>query len=189
MLTLFYQPTLNNYNNPSGIFMKKTQRSFKTASICALLSLGLSNHSFAEAPGGPNCGWGNMLFQGDKGLVPHTAAYLTNGLSSFNAFFGIVFGTNGCENDGVLSYTGVPMLGMNHILDELAVDMANGSGEALNALSVALKIEKEDRDYFDQVMHENFSTIFSHENIEAMQVMNNITTVISKDERLKNYLS
>lgn len=169
--------------------MKSPMHSLKITSICAVLSLGFSTTSFAEAPGGPDCGWGNMLFQGDKGFVPHTAAYLTNGLSSFNAFFGIVFGTNGCETDGVLSYTGTPMLGMNHILDELAVDMANGSGEALGALSVALKIEKEDRDYFDQVMHKNFSTIFSHENIEALQVMNNITTILSKDERLKNYLS
>lgn len=169
--------------------MKLSLHSLKITSLCTLFSLSLSGQSFAEAPGGPDCGWGNMLFQGDKGFVPHTAAYLTNGLSSFNAFFGIVFGTNGCETDGVLSYTGVPMLGMNHILDELAVDMANGSGEALSALSVALKIEKEDRSYFDQVMHENFSTIFSHENIEAMQVMNNITNVLAKDERLKNYLS
>ena len=161
----------------------------KITSVCALFSLGLSSQSFAAAPGGPDCGWGNMLFQGDKGLVPHTAAYLTNGLTSFNAFFGIVFGTNGCETDEVLSYSGVPMLGMNHILDELATDMAAGSGEALSALSLALKIEKQDRDYFEQVMHQNFSEIFKHENIEALEVMNNITNVIAKDERLANYLT
>lgn len=173
--------------------MKSSMHSLKINSFCALListiSLSFSNQSFAEAPGGPDCGWGNMLFQGDKGLVPHTAAYLTNGLSSFNAFFGIVFGTNGCKTDDVLSYTGTPMLGMNHILDELAVDMANGSGEALSALAVALNIEKNDRPYFEQVMHENFSTIFTDEDIEALQVMNNISTVLSKDARLKSYLS
>jgi hypothetical protein len=168
--------------------IKKKYR-FKKICVCALFSLGLSTHSFAAAPGGPDCGWGNMLFQGDKGVVPHAAAYLTNGLSSFNAFFGIVFGTNGCETDEVLSYTGVPMLGMNHILDELAVDMANGSGEALSALSVALKIEKQDRKYFEEVMHQNFSEIFKHENIEAIQVMNNITTVLAKDDRLAVYIS
>lgn len=27
-----------------------------------------SLNAFAEAPGGPNCGWGNMLFEGQKGL-------------------------------------------------------------------------------------------------------------------------
>jgi Protein of unknown function (DUF3015) len=169
--------------------MKSPIHSLKITSICAVLSLGFSSLSFAEAPGGPDCGWGNMLFRGDKGVVPHTAAYLTNGLSTFNAFFGIVLGTNGCETDGVLSYSGSPLLGLNHILDELAVDMAKGSGEALSALGLALKIEKEDRNYFYQVMHENFSTIFSHQDIEAVQVMNNVTAVLSKDARLKSYLS
>jgi hypothetical protein len=154
------------------------------ASLCLF-----SSNIYAEAPGGPDCGWGNMLFQGDKGGIPHTVAYLTNGLSSFNAFFGIVFGTNGCTTDGVLTYSGQPMLGLNHILDELVQDIAQGSGEALNALSVAMKIEKQDRDYFDQVMHENFETIFPHEDMQAQQVINNITDVMKKDERLKAYLS
>lgn len=152
------------------------------------LSLSLSSLSKAEAPGGPDCGWGNMLFQGDKGFVPHTAAYLTNGLTSFNAFFGIVFGTNGCETDGVLTYTGEPMLGLNDMLDELAEDIARGSGEALSALSVAMKIEKKDRPHFEAVLHENFSEIFTDENINATEVMNNIARIISKDEQLKNYL-
>lgn len=173
-----------NLNNP----VKKSLQTFKIMSIFSLLSLGISNQSFAAAPGGPDCGWGNMLFQGDKGLVPHTAAYLTNGVTSANAFFGIVLGTNGCETDGVLSYSGVPKLGLNHILDELAVDMAKGSGEALSALSIALKVEKKDRDYFDQVMHQNFSNIFNHQDVEAAQVMNNINSVLGKDERLKSYL-
>ncbi len=153
------------------------------------LGLSLSSLSHAEAPGGPDCGWGNMLFQGDKGWVPHTAAYMTNGLSSFNAFFGIVFGTNGCETDGVLTYSGEPMLGLNDMLDELAEDIAQGSGEALTALSVAMKIEKEDRPHFEKVLHENFSDIFTNEDMNAVDVMNNIASVISKDEQLKNYLS
>jgi hypothetical protein len=157
--------------------------------LATLFSFSTIPASHAAAPGGPDCGWGNMLFQGDKGVIPHTAAYLTNGLTSFNAFFGIVFGTNGCETDGVLSYTGEPMLGLNHMLDELAEDMARGSGEALNALSLALKIEKTDRPHFEQVLHENFDSIFSHEDIEAAQVINNIQNVMAQDVRLKNYLS
>ncbi len=153
-------------------------------SACLLLS----NPAHAEAPGGPDCGWGNMLFQGDRGFVPHTAAYLTNGLTSFNAFFGIVSGTNGCETDGVISYSGTPMLGLNHIIDELAEDIARGEGEALNALSVAFKVEKEDRKHFDQVMHKNFSKIFKHEDMQAKDLMKNIVKVMQEDERLNVYL-
>ena len=161
----------------------------KTATVCFAVLCLFSSNSYAEAPGGPDCGWGNMLFEGDKGGIPHTVAYLTNGLSSFNTFFGIVFGTNGCTTDGTLTYKGEPMLGLNHILDELVQDIARGSGEALNALSVAMKIEKQDRDHFDKVMHENFESIFPHENMQAQHIINNISDVMKKDARLKAYAS
>lgn len=173
--------------------MHSTKHSSYTLLSCMLFSFIVSLTSpqtlRAEAPGGPDCGWGNMIFQGDKGVVPHTVAYLTNGLVSFNVFFGILFASNGCQTDGVLSYDGVPMLGLNHMLDELAQDIALGSGEALNALSVAMKIEKQDRDYFDSLMHENFERIFESENMEALQVMQNIQDIVKDDPRLKHYLA
>lgn len=174
--------------------MQTTKHSVSSTLLTCMLftfivSLSATQVARAEAPGGPDCGWGNMLFQGDKGVVPHTAAYLTNGLTSFNAFFGILFASNGCKTDGVLTYDGVPMLGLNHMLDELAQDIALGSGEALNALSVALKIEKQDRDYFDSLMHENFALIFENENMEALHVMQNIQDIVKHDPRLKHYLA
>ncbi len=157
-----------------------------TLGLTALL--GINNIAHAEAPGGPDCGWGNMIFQGDNGVVSHTAAYVTNGLSSFNAFFGIVFGTNGCDTRGVLTYGGEPMLGLNHMLDELAQDIAQGQGEALSALNVALKIQPEDRAYFNETLHHRFNDIFKHENIEAAEVYQNIQALMREDERLKPYL-
>lgn len=62
-----------------------------------------SANAFAEAPGGPGCGWGNMLFKGQRGLASHLVASTTNG-SSGNATFGMTSGTNGCRTDGALSY-------------------------------------------------------------------------------------
>lgn len=31
--------------------------------------LAASTGAFADAPGGPGCGWGNMLFEGESGPV------------------------------------------------------------------------------------------------------------------------
>ena len=36
---------------------------------------------FADAAGGNGCGWGNMLFEGQRGVAPHFLATTTNGTS------------------------------------------------------------------------------------------------------------
>ena len=54
----------------------------------------VSINAMAEAPGGPNCGWGNMLFEGQRGTPAHFLASTTNGTSG-NATFGMTSGTNG----------------------------------------------------------------------------------------------
>ena len=68
-----------------------------------------SASAFAVAPGGPNCGWGNMLFKGQSGLPSHFVASTTNGTSG-NATFGMTSGTNGCSTNGTLTYGGKPLL-------------------------------------------------------------------------------
>ena len=82
-------------------------------SLLAITSLS----ALAEAPGGPNCGWGNMLFEGERGLPSHFIASTTNGTSG-NATFGMTSGTNGCSTDGALTYGGKSLLAINGMLDE-----------------------------------------------------------------------
>src|SRR5690606_24752765 len=118
-----------------------------------------SSLAMAEAAGGPDCGWGNMIFKGQSGLIPHLAATITNGTSG-NATFGMTSGTNGCSVDGKLTYGGQPMIGMEGVLDEFIVDAANGQGEAMNAVAVSMGIQPEDRPAFANAMHQNFNSIF-----------------------------
>ena len=66
----------------------------KILTTVALLTV--SSSAMAASPGGPNCGWGNMLFKGQSGTATHVMASLTNG-STGNATFGMTFGTNGCS--------------------------------------------------------------------------------------------
>lgn len=151
--------------------------------ILAAALLGSSVTAFAEAPGGPGCGWGNLLFKGQNGLPIHLLATLVNGTSG-NATFGMTTGTNGCSTSGNLSYNGKSLLGMNGVLEEVAQDMAAGQGEALTALSVSMGIPSEERTHFNAVMHQNFSAIFTSKEVTAGEVADNITAVMQKDEKL-----
>ncbi|PKM21653.1 MAG: hypothetical protein CVV10_08265 [Gammaproteobacteria bacterium HGW-Gammaproteobacteria-14] len=159
--------------------MKKT--------VIAALLLGSAAGAQATAPGGPGCGWGNMLFQGQSGLPIHLIATLVNGTSG-NATFGMTTGTNGCDTSGALSYSGTSLLGMTGVLEEVAMDMATGQGEALTALSVSLGVSSDDRAHFNAVMHQNFSTIFSREDVTAGEVADQISAVMKSDEVLAKYI-
>ena len=160
--------------------MKKT--------LIAAVLLGSSATASAVAPGGPGCGWGNMLFEGQSGMPMHLLATLVNGTSG-NATFGMTTGTNGCDTSGSLSYSGSSLLGMTGVMEEVAQDMATGEGEALTALSVSMGIEASDRAHFNAVMHENFAAIFPHQDVTADEVMASITDVMKKDDSLSKYLA
>lgn len=151
-------------------------------SLFAITSLNAS----AEAPGGPGCGWGNLLFKGQRGMASHLVASTTNA-SSGNATFGITSGTNGCRTDGVLTYHGKPMLVLSGIMDELSEDMAKGEGEALTAYAVVLGVQPEDRAHFAAVTHEHFTEIFSSADVTAEDVHSATLVVLRKDARLAKY--
>jgi hypothetical protein len=159
--------------------MKKT--------IIAAVLLGSVAGAHATAPGGPGCGWGNMLFKGQSGLPIHLLATLVNGTSG-NATFGMTTGTNGCDTSGALSYSGQSLLGMTGVLEEVAKDMATGEGEALTALSVSLGVPSEERAHFNKVMHENFTAIFSSESVTAGEVADRISAVMKSDQILAKHI-
>lgn len=154
--------------------------------IIGFALLAASSSTFAEAPGGPGCGWGNMLFDGQSGIGPHFIASITNGTSG-NATFGMTTGTNGCTVDGTLSYGGASLIGS--IMNEFSEDVARGNGEAMNAIAVMYGIEKTDRATFATVMHENFTTLFPSENVTAEEVMASMNEVMKADSRLAKYVA
>lgn len=158
--------------------MKKT--------IISIALLGLSSTAMAEAPGGPNCGWGNMLFDGQAGIGPHFMASSTNGTSG-NATFGMTSGTNGCSADGKLTYGGKSLLGS--IMGEFSEDVARGEGEALNAVAVMYGIEQEDRASFATAMHTNFQTLFPSENVTADEVMASMNEIMKANAKLAKYVA
>ncbi|MCF6237139.1 MAG: DUF3015 domain-containing protein [Gammaproteobacteria bacterium] len=152
--------------------------------IGGIVLLSASSMAMATAPGGPDCGWGNMIFDGQSGIGPHFLASITNGTSG-NATFGMTSGTNGCSVDGSLSYGGESMI--SSIMDEFSSDVARGHGEALNAVAVMMGVEATDRSAFSKVTHENFTTIFPHANVTAKEVITALNDVMKSDARLAKY--
>lgn len=155
--------------------------------LLAAALAGASVSAHAVAPGGPGCGWGNLLFEGKSGTPIHLLATIVNGTSG-NATFGMTSGTNGCDTSGDLTYGGKSLLAMNGVMEEVAQDMATGHGEALTALSVSMGIPQQDRDRFNLVMHANFASIFPSQDVNANQVMDHITAVMQKDQVLAKYV-
>ncbi len=145
-----------------------------------------SSTAMAVAPGGPNCGWGNMLFEGGSGLPHHIVASTTNGTSG-NATFGMTSGTNGCAVDGKLTYKGRDMLQVSAIMDEFSEDVARGYGDALNAVAVMIGVNHSDRALFSEVLHENFAVIFPSENVTAEEVMNSVNSAMKANSQLSGY--
>ncbi|MBX2837915.1 MAG: DUF3015 domain-containing protein [Gammaproteobacteria bacterium] len=158
----------------------------KARLIGAMLLIG-SGSALADAPGGPNCGWGNMLLEGKTGLVNHMLALTTNGTSG-NATFGMTFGTNGCSVEGPLTYGGESMVWFNGILDEYSTDVALGHGEALNAVAVMIGVAPEDRTHFNAVMHENFEQLFPSTDTTGQEVLDTMVAVMSEDQLLNKYV-
>jgi len=143
--------------------------------------------SFAAAPGGPNCGWGNMIFEGNSGLGSHLGASLTNGTSG-NATFGMTSGTNGCSTSDRLTYSGQALAAIPGFMEAVASDMAKGEGEALDALAVAYKIhDQADKAAFAQAMQQNFNAVFDQENISSEAFLSNIELVMQDNAQLKKY--
>ena len=161
--------------------MKKLtwKKTVGVAALAVMPSLG-----FSEAAGGPGCGWGNLLFDGQSGLVPHLAATLVNGTSG-NATFGMTSGTNGCSTDGELTYAGKSLLAQ--VMDEFAEDVARGHGDALDAVAVSLGIAQQDRAAFAALAHRNFTALFPHENVTAGEVIDTINSLMKTDAQLAKY--
>ncbi|WP_443191048.1 DUF3015 domain-containing protein [Pseudomonas indica] len=153
--------------------------------IFGLMSMA-SVAAHADAAGGNGCGWGNMLFEGQRGLVPHMLATTTNATSG-NATFGMTSGTNGCDTNVKLGYGGRSILAMNGMLDNIAEDMALGQGEALDAYATLLGIEQADRAHFAKVTQENFDRIFSSPDVTGEQVLAATLDVMSRDKQLARY--
>jgi len=145
----------------------------------AVLSLTVVGSAFAQAKGGPygsgGCGLGGMVIGSDPGMIQLVATFL-NGICG-NQTFGITSGTLGCEkpiraakNDRLNEFVVANM-------DNLAADIAKGSGETLDTLAELMQVPAKGRPALYSKLQANFGSIFTSENVVFANVVDNVMIV------------
>ncbi len=155
----------------------------KRATLAMALLAG-SGTALAATNSGPGCGVGAMIFEGQSGVAPHVLAATTNGTLG-NQTFGMTSGTLGCDVDQPIDVAAADFLDKN--MEKVARDMANGSGESLDALASLIGIEPQDRAHFQQVTHERFTAIFTGEQVRSGEVISALNNVMKQDPILARY--
>ena len=129
--------------------------------------------SYAMAMGygdGPGCGWGSMLFQGNKKIVHQVLAATTNGTFG-NQTFGITTGTAGCTNDGLVKNDEKVNAFAAVNLDSLSQEMAQGQGEHLTSLAVLMGVPTEHQPAFFTMTQENYTSLFPSEKTTSTDML------------------
>ena len=143
----------------------------------------LSPLTAQAADTGPGCGWGSMVFEGQNGVAPHVLAATTNG--TYTQTFGMTTGTAGCDTSQSISYMAFNFLDSN--MEKVARDMAVGEGENLTTLAVLMGIDEQHRPTFYQSTKDNFSKIFSGENVRSREVYRSIVSIMKENNKLAQY--
>lgn len=142
--------------------------------------------ALASADGASGCGWGALLFDGNRGVASHVLAATTNNFVFGNNTFGMSSGTNGCTTGQSIRYKGTVRL-VTRNMDNLAQDISQGEGEILSALALVLEIEDQDKPTFYSALMHNFETIYPTETVTGEQVITALITVMSEHPVLTKY--
>lgn len=150
--------------------------------VVVLVSVVLVGSAFAAqktqrhgAYGSAGCGLGSLVFQDQPGMVQVLAA-TTNGTFGSQTF-GITSGTSNCPTPSSLAKNDRLNEFVVANMDNLAKDIAKGSGESLEAFADLLQVPVEKRPEFAQKLQANFASIFSSESVVLANVVDNAVAV------------
>lgn len=132
------------------------------------------------------CGWGSKLFDGQKGLVPQVLAVTTNGTSG-NQTFGMTSGTSGCTQNGTVRSSWKTAAFIDNNMNRLALDMSRGEGESLDSLASLTGVDSADKQLFAATLKNNFSKIYTSEEVTSQNVVNSIRNVLATSDALAKY--
>lgn len=156
--------------------MKKLVVVVVAASVM-LLAVASSSQAIERKYGTAGCGLGSLLLGDEPGMVQILAATL-NGIAG-NQTFGITSGTLNCEKQAMFSSNEILNNFVAANMDNLAKDIASGKGESLETLAELMKIPAEKKSVVYSRLQTNFSAIFSSENVEAADVIDNIIMLVN----------
>ncbi len=139
------------------------------------------NLSFATARKNSGCGLGAMLISPNNDtLVGNLAMTFLNGTFGTQTF-GITTGTSECDkpthfvkNERLQEFVVANM-------DNLAKDIVVGKGETLDSFAELLNIPVDQRKEFYAKLHDSFMRIFTSENIQMAEVIDNVVLEMTKN--------
>lgn len=141
------------------------------------LALGVATPASADDDVG--CGLGTQIWHGQSGMMSKLFAATTN--TSASQTLAIIFGTWGCERDGVITADARRAMFAGANLDQLAAEIATGRGEALDALESLLAVSSERSAPFRARLRADFDQIFASAEDTAGVVLERIA---ARAERL-----
>ena len=140
-------------------------------SIAAVAAL--STAAFAGVQSQTGCGLGSQIIKDDSTAVMLSLQATTNGTSG-NQTFGITSGTSGCQKTKfVMNERAEEFVASN--MDQLAKEIAMGHGESVDTLAELLKVE--DKQEFASALQYNYNSIYTSQNVEMADVLDNISAI------------
>lgn len=169
----------------TDINLKKEMIMKKIAlSISALLLF--TTAAFAAGPSGVRsncgCGLGYILFKDSKnpGILIQIFAATTNGTFG-NQTFGISSGTLGCGQPSSFAKADQMNKFVADNMDNLAVDIAAGKGETLDALAEIAEIAPAKRPQLYSALQKNFDKIYFQDDVNSLTVVTDVNGIIEKN--------
>lgn len=120
------------------------------------------------------CGLGSQVIENADSVLMQIFAATTNGTSG-NQTFGITSGTSGCAKPAKFVSNDKANEFVAENMDALALDISNGQGEALTTLATLLNVSNTDT--FAKVLQANFDKIYTSENVNSANVIDNIVAL------------
>jgi hypothetical protein len=142
------------------------------------LFLGLFSFSTIAGDSSSGCGLGWAVFKKNS-LVSSSLRMTTNAF--FLNTIAMTFGTSGCAQHSIVKAEKKGLHYVDANMKQLMVEMAAGEGEFVDGLAATLGCEAQS---FGQKMQNNYSSVFSHMDMSARKVLDNVGTQVLTDKEL-----
>lgn len=151
----------------------------KLALIAAVaVAAGTSMGMTVKDSGNCGCGLGSMALGDQEATVlSQLCATFLNGICG-NGTFGITSGTLDCKPASAVVFNSRVQQYVADNMDQVALEMALGRGESLNAMADLMQVPANARKGMFTKLQNNFDRIFTSEDVSADVVVKNMASLL-----------
>ncbi|MBF0224046.1 MAG: DUF3015 family protein [Desulfobacterales bacterium] len=145
--------------------------------VILCVSMMLVTSAYAGSKENCGCGLGQMALGDQDSLLMQLVVTFLNGICG-NQTFGISSGTLGCQKPSTIVLNEQLNIFVADNMDNLAVDIAAGQGETLDALAEIAQIPVEKRGEFNLTLQNNFDSIYLSQDVTNKDVVSKIQSIV-----------